>query len=696
MRRRGLLCCLAATLVACNSGSEQAKPAPTASASAPLAPADPPKALAPLPPARTTGSAVARSPRSDWLFVADEDRRAVRAYPLPLDTARGIEIQLPGPPANIVALDGRALVTVRSTPLDPPDPEAPPGASAGGLLVEIAVEGDHLAMRGQTRVPSDAWGLAVTADGAIALVTSAWARKVTAVDVQQRKTRWSIDVEREPRGVAILPGTSRAYVSHLTSSRLTRLENLASDAPTASPVALPASPLRQPTFVPLNAVLGWSLVLDSTGARLFAPRHALGALGFEAWWGAASVDVLRTATDEPQAPARKQGLPASESRRYVTDPVFSNVPWNPPATFVQPRDAAYRASTKTLLVADEGLAKLVELDATVIDPTLHVRRAVDLAGKPESPSGAPTRCGAPTGIALSADEATAWVFCRSTASLAIVHLGDGAPPPAFTDIATDPLPERAAKGRRLFYDARDRVVSGGLACSGCHPDGRDDGHVWHEIKPDRLLFSDVSEGKVFVSGAAESSKDGSAVKAGVPWQTPVIAGRVSAPGPYGWLGESKTLEDRLVLGFALHHGRSDGDAQAVARFRAGLLAEFVRTGLVVPARDVVPESPIEARGRALFEDPATRCSTCHERGRSYTDRAPYPMKRPARAAFEEEPSAAFKTPSLLFVGGSEPFFHDGGSSTLEDLVEKKGDRMGKTSQLSSADRAALVAFLRRL
>jgi cytochrome c peroxidase len=72
------------------------------------------------------------------------------------------------------------------------------------------------------------------------------------------------------------------------------------------------------------------------------------------------------------------------------------------------------------------------------------------------------------------------------------------------------------------------------------------------------------------------------------------------------------------------------------------------------------------------------------------------MKRPARPAFEEEPSAAFKTPSLLFVGGSEPFFHDGGSSTLEDLVDTNGDRMGKTSQLSAADRAALVAYLRRL
>ena len=295
------------------------------------------------------------------------------------------------------------------------------------------------------------------------------------------------------------PGKSRAYVSHLTSSSLTRLDGLssgASGAPTVSPVALPASPLRQPTFVPLNASLGWSLALDPSGARLFAPRHALGALGFGAWWGAASVDVLRTAADEPLSPARTKGLPASESNRYLSDPAFSNVPWNPPAAFVQPRDAAYRATTSTLLVADEGLSRLVELDATVLDPTLHVRRTIDLAGKPDELSGAPTRCGAPAGVALSADEATAWVFCRSTASLAVVHLGDGAPPPAFTDIAKDPLPERAAKGRRLFYDARDAVMSRGVACATCHPEGRDDGHVWHELEPDKFLFLDSGGGKI--------------------------------------------------------------------------------------------------------------------------------------------------------------------------------------------------------
>ena len=51
---------------------------------------------------------------------------------------------------------------------------------------------------------------------------------------------------------------------------------------------------------------------------------------------------------------------------------------------------------------------------------------------------------------------------------------------------------------------------------------------------------------------------------------------------------------------------------------------------------------------------------------------------------------------LLFVGGTPPYYHDGRVRTLEELVSTNDDRMGKTNQLSEADRAALVAFLKTL
>jgi cytochrome c peroxidase len=68
----------------------------------------------------------------------------------------------------------------------------------------------------------------------------------------------------------------------------------------------------------------------------------------------------------------------------------------------------------------------------------------------------------------------------------------------------------------------------------------------------------------------------------------------------------------------------------------------------------------------------------------------------ARPLFDEDPNRAYKVPSLLFVGGTAPYYHDGSFETLEDLIDKNLDRMGRTSHLTADERAALVAFLKRL
>src|SRR5262249_30690774 len=60
---------------------------------------------------------------------------------------------------------------------------------------------------------------------------------------------------------------------------------------------------------------------------------------------------------------------------------------------------------------------------------------------------------------------------------------------------------------------------------------------------------------------------------------------------------------------------------------------------------------------------------------------------------DEDPKAKFKTPSLLFVGKSAPYFHDGHAANLVELVETNHDRMGLTETLSREDKAALAAYL---
>src|SRR5262249_10892028 len=100
--------------------------------------------------------------------------------------------------------------------------------------------------------------------------------------------------------------------------------------------------------------------------------------------------------------------------------------------------------------------------------------------------------------------------------------------------------------------------------------------------------------------------------------------------------------------------------------------------------------------KTLFFDDVVGCSNCHLAG-EYTDRIAHALRPlPALLGFEDDPNPAFKTPSLLGVGGTPPYYHDGREPSLEDLLLHNDDRMGKTNHLSDDDRAALAAFLRTL
>jgi cytochrome c peroxidase len=357
-----------------------------------------------------------------------------------------------------------------------------------------------------------------------------------------------------------------------------------------------------------------------------------------------------------------------------------------------------RERTQSLLVAAEGLDAIVELDALSVDPTSAVMRTYAVGGGVDPYLRVATTCGAPQGIALSADEATAYVLCRSTYDVAAVtldpHAGAAFAPvaPVVDRFADDPLDNNAATGRRIFYNATDAITSGGLACSGCHPEGRDDGHVWHEAR-----FNTSDGTNVNFVGIMENLPEEERVK-GYARRTPLLVGRIAA-GPYGWHAESPDAPTRLVASFGLHRwgGLPAQHQKANLDARASFLAEFLRRGLVPPPREERPLTPEEQRGKEIFLSEATRCAKCHVPETDYTDRMAYPLpRRLLPPDFDDEPNAAFKTPSLNHLDGHPPYFHDGTAATLEELIERNADRMGKTAHLSGEERAALVAFLRTL
>jgi DNA-binding beta-propeller fold protein YncE/cytochrome c peroxidase len=658
------------------------------------------------------GSAIARAAEDDALFVADEDHSMVRVIALPVEVrSKRADVAVPGRPAQVLALPRQVLVTVRQV-----------GQGEGALLVLGRRPDLGLEETGRVSLPADAWGVAVTPDEGTALVSSAWTHRVSAVDLRTLKVRWSADVAREPRGIVVMPGGDRAYVSHLVGSSITRIDGLAGAEPSVKVVALPASPLRSPANVALPASLGYAAVASPTGDRVYFPRIALGAMGPTRWYGAGAVDILMTDVDAALAPPRTPVLIAHFSDVVATEmkpgPNASLAEWStgesPPIErwddpLSSPRAAVYRRSTDTLLVANEGDDTVAELDALAMDPTLIATWTHHVGHKYDPVLHVPAHGSAPAGIALSVREDEAYVYCRGTDDVVIVRLppGDGyydtAPPHALALVPGGDERKDLAVGRALFYKADNPEVSGGLSCAACHPEGRDDGHVWHETRIDtgnnRVTNFFAGDAMPPVRSRWESATALDAPKGALGYarQTPMLAGRANAKGPYGWHGESADVEARLVAGFDLHRWLAGGENPVMQHAFAGYLATFIREGLVPPPRVDRPLTAEEARGKAVFESPEAQCVKCHVPETGYTDRIPVALK-PWKTApgFVEDPNPAFKTPSLLFVGGSPPYLHDGRFDTLEALIDGNGDRMGKTTQLSPDDRRALVAFLRTL
>jgi DNA-binding beta-propeller fold protein YncE/mono/diheme cytochrome c family protein len=696
MVRLALLCLVGALCGLAASCGDEPAPAPTSAASGSAASVTPPVAPAVAGVAPSTArladrsaSALARSPDGKTLFLADEDHATLRQIPLPVDVSTPSKaIVIPGRPAQVLAFEDRLLVTVREP----------------GMLIELVLAGDSWTENRRLDLPDDAWGLAVSADGKTALVASAWTHQVSAIDLATLKLRWTVNAAREPRGIAIAE-SGAAYVSHLVGSRVTKIADVSAATPKVTRIEVAPSPLKSPPGRLLPASLGFTALLSPDASKLFLPRHAIGAQGVEWWFGSATVDVMTTATETtlaPRASARGGWGNIATGDLFDVDGLVALSK----ADFVQPRAAVYRRSTDTLLVASEGTNTLVELDARALDPSLATKRVYQLAkydAKEEPHPSLVLSGGAPTAIALSADEKVAWVYCRSTNDLSIVTLDETGPIP-FVHLTDDSLGEDAQRGKRLFYDATDGTISGGLGCAGCHPDGRDDGHVWHEI-----VKHDGKDGKpvepaepltgyrgIAAASAALIAGVPRLVEPGVPRQTPMIAGRTKAAGPYGWRAEATSLDARLRGGFALHRWQGSREsAYAVVLDRPKWIAAFVREGLPAPRVRERPLDEVEQRGKALFESEAVGCATCHWPAHDFTNGQAVLLERPRHAGFDEEP-VPFKTPSLLFVGGTPPYYHDGSVSSLEELVRRNGKAMGSTFQLSADDQGALAAYLRTL
>jgi len=184
----------------------------------------------------------------------------------------------------------------------------------------------------------------------------------------------------------------------------------------------------------------------------------------------------------------------------------------------------------------------------------------------------------------------------------------------------------------------------------CHPEGGDDGHVWH--------FE--------VDGAALDRR------------TPPLRGGISATAPFHWDG---SLADMTALPFDTFTTRMGG--RVLQPTEVAALSTWVDA---IPAlRSSCALDPTTVtHGRDLFYQ--SGCGSCHS-GPHYTN----------NRSMDVGTGGTFQVPSLVNVRARAPFMHDGCAPTLYARFTDKncggGPKHGNAGGLSNSDLSDLEMFL---
>lgn len=561
----------------------------------------------------------------------------------------------------------------------------------------------------RTEAGLDPVGIALSPDQATLIVTSGVDHKLTAIDTETFAARYVVSVPREPRGVAVTPDGARAVLAHVAGEPLSVVD-LRPDV-TRRAIAVPHPPISgdeaepdlRPPFAPRAAGLelapldeatlqfaaqegiaesdigrravvrpfasqGWSVAIDASGERvaipfmvsrtgnntLFSPdaevatsdEYGGGTTGGTGERVSFALGVFNARTLQWERVAR----PFREfSAEEGFDPQAPSAVRAPSGVAFGPDGAVYVTSMGTSAVARLATtsADFFRTSATVQAPcgiaalrdgTLLVFSQFDHAVQLDRRhrTAPPSTEGAPALASSLAGQAAA----REEVAVETVSLGE------------DPLDAEIALGRRLFHRADDlHIAAGGFSCAGCHPDGRDDGLVW------------------FLPAGAR--------------QTPTLAGRLERP--FNWNGTHESLEANIAQTIQRLGG------SGLASYEVSALAAYLSRGLTAPGRAPRELTTAEARGRELFEGEA-ECAGCHSPERNFTDGARH--RFPGSAFPETQPS--FDTPSLAFVEGTAPYFHDGRYDTLRAVLGSRRHHMGSASRLAAGDLDALEAYLRTL
>ena len=608
---------------------------------------------------------LARLGTTTLAYVADEDSQSLHT----IDVTAGQEVattSLGGSPSQVMVLaDGRVVVTLRDR-------------SAIEVLEPSDTATQALRSRCTLQMPAEPFGLAATPDDKTVLVSSGWGHALVGLDAATLGKKFQVDLPREPRAVLVDDAGERAFVSHAVGGRMSVVD-LATSAHDVREVDLGA---KGATPFVAGRSAGLDRLRTGTQGYALAKVAPVDKAPLPPPSGERPPAAPAAPKPKPKAPAKPNprvvvpmttvdpGDPGVRSTAYYGDMVQGvariapmvavvdpgaersltksvlSLGDRPSRQCVLPRAVAARASKGTMFVACLGIDSLVELDTRGLDPArLELRRFAVPAG--------------PTGVAIDDASGVAVVWSQFDPAVTILKLDDDAAKPVSVAVRYTPSAsaKQLAAGRKIFHHTDDpRIASDGVACASCHPDGREDSLTW-------------------------ATPDG-------PRQTIMLAGRQTSSAPYGWTGKHDNLPDYVADTFSRLGGSGvkGSDLDQLLTYVQGVAGPPP----VMPAEGA-EHGTLVARGKELFDDPQQGCATCHLGGHG-VDKTVHDVGSTASA----DNFAKYDTPSLRFVSGTGPYFHDGRYEKLEDMLKASDHRMGHVLQLSQKDVSALRSFLETL
>ena len=596
-------------------------------------------------------------------FIADEDNAAIVV--VDVDSRKEIAShKLEGTPAQLMITDdGRLLVTLRDkSKLAVLHPSAD-GTFVRGCSIDTAAE---------------PIALAVTPDKQTLLLTAGWGRTREALDASSLAKKAAVKLPREPRTVVVDEDGKTAYVSHAVGAKVSIVDLSTMKAESAldvlvnpnqisfgmekRPFSLAAAvdgaigsengeKLVPGRFGTRMGCQGYPLVKSvSPKGRVLAPQilvdpgdpenRTQGYGDANTPTEVASVGVIDTGTRRFVKASFANGPDHFFGRGAFTNGVESG-------ECLLPRAAAMDDSTATLLVTCLGIDAVVAYDAASANPVSVEKARWDVG------SG-------PMGVAVDAANGRAVVWSQFERSVEVLDLSEmgagetkvGKPDRFALKPMTEPKPLSVVLGRQIFHSTGDaRMSQDGRACASCHPDGRDDAITW-------------------------ATPDG-------PRRTIMLAGRLQDTAPFSWSGDTTDVRHHLEHTFERLNG------QGLRNVELEALVAFIES-MPPPPRDNSQDPALVEQGKKVFHSAQAECATCHTAGGSDGKNHDLGIKH------RVDRKAAFNTPSLTYLSGRGPFFHDGRFLTLRDALLGSDGQMGHTKHLDEKDLNALEAYLNAL